>query len=87
MDSPFFNLTPTSRMLPLARILPREAPDPIRVSRALARMTAAARGTHPKRQPLSAISRGGGRYQLVDGNSTYHALLELGEREAVVEIK
>jgi hypothetical protein len=49
-------------------------------------MTAAARGAHPRRPPLSVISRGDGCYQIVDGNSTFHALLEIGERDAIVEI-
>jgi hypothetical protein len=86
MDSPFFAITPTSRVLPLARIFPREPPDPVRIRRALALMAAAARGAHPKRQPLSVITTDDGCYQIVAGNSTFHALLELGEQEAVVEI-
>ena len=87
MDSPFFIITPTSLVLPLASIIPREPPDPARVRRALTLMTAAACGAHPKRQPVTVIFQGDGRYQIVDGNSTFHALLELGEQEAVVEIR
>jgi hypothetical protein len=49
-------------------------------------MAAAACGAQPKRLPLTVISRGDGCYQVVDGNSTFHALLELGEHEAIVEI-
>ena len=85
-DNPFFTFTPTSRLVSLARIFPREAPDPVRVRRAHALMTAAAQGAIPKRQPLSVMARGDGCYQIVEGNSTFHALLEIGVEEAVVEI-
>ena len=86
MDSPFFIITPASWVLPLAKILPREAPDPDRVRRARALMSKAAHGTHPKRPPITVRRLGLEHYKIVDGNSTFHALLELGESEAIVEI-
>jgi hypothetical protein len=86
VDSPFFIITPASCVLPLAQIFPREAPDPARVRRALALMHDAARGVHPRRPPIKVVRLGLERYQIVDGNSTYHALLELGRSEAIVEI-
>jgi hypothetical protein len=86
MISPFFIVTPTSRLVPLAKIFPREAPDPTRVRRAHALMSAAAQGAIPKRHPLAVMPRGDNCYQIVEGNSTYHALIELGEQAAVVEL-
>lgn len=86
LDSPFFIITPASCVLPLAQILPREAPDPDRVRRAHALMKEAARGVQPKRPPITVRRLGINRYKIIDGNSTFHALLELREREAVVEI-
>ena len=86
MDNPFFIMTPCSCVLSLAQILPREAPDPDRVRRAHALMKEAARGVQPKRPPITVRRLGINCYKIIDGNSTFHALLELGEREAVVEI-
>jgi len=86
MGSPFFTITPASQMVPLEKIFPREAPNPVRVRRAHALMAAAARGTGPKRQPITVNATRDGCYRVVDGNSTFHALLELGVPEAVVEI-
>ena len=84
--SPFFVITLASCVLPLAQILPREAPDPVRVRRARALMQDAAHGAHPKRPPITVRRLGIDGYMIVDGNSTFHALLELGESEAIVEI-
>lgn len=86
MENPFVAITPSCRMVPVVKIFPRETPDPMRVQRALVLMAAAAQGVGPKRQPLAVTNREDGCYQIIDGNSTWHALLELGEREAVVEI-
>jgi hypothetical protein len=86
MVNPFFISTPGSCVLPLAHIRPREAPDPARVLRARALMDAAALGTHPKRRPMSVTPCGNDCYLVVDGNSTFHALLAMGEHEAIVEI-
>jgi hypothetical protein len=86
VDSPFFIITPASCVLPLAQILPREAPDPARVRRALALMHAAAHGVHPRRPPITVKRLGIDCYKIVDGNSTFYALLELGESEAIVRI-
>jgi hypothetical protein len=87
MANPYFINTPGSCVLPLARLLPREAPDPARVRRARALMDAAAAlGTNPKRHPLSVTPCGNDCYRVVDGNSTFHALLEIRECDAVVEI-
>jgi hypothetical protein len=86
MANPFFISTPGSCVLPLAHIRPREGPDPARVRNARALMDAAALGTHPKRRPLSVTPCGNDCYRVVDGNSTFHALLEIGESDAIVEI-
>ncbi len=86
MENPFFIITPASCVLPLNKIVPRETPDPARVRRAHALMQDAAHEVHPKRPPITVTRLSIDCYKIVDGNSTFQALLELGESEAVVEI-
>lgn len=86
MVSAFFDLPPGCLILPVSSILPRQAPDPARVKKALAKMSAAARGLGPKRPPLTVAAMEDGRYLLLDGNSTLHALLILGEQDAAVAV-
>jgi hypothetical protein len=84
--NPYFKQTATSVVMPLAHLIRREAPDPQRLKNAHERMAAARRGTFAKRKPIGVVDLGDGTFRVVDGNTTFHALLELGESEAVVEV-
>jgi hypothetical protein len=72
--------------MPLSHLIPREAADPQRLKNARLRMAAAKAGTFAKRKPIGVLDFGNGKFKVVDGNTTFHALLELGETEAVVEV-
>ena len=84
--NPYFKTTATSGVMPLALLVRREAPDPERLKNAHGRMAAARRGTLEKRKPFGVVDLGDGTFRVVDGNTTFHALLEMGETEAVVEV-
>jgi hypothetical protein len=84
--SPYFKTTAFSIVMPLALLVRREAPDPERLKNAHERMTAARQGTFPKRKPIGVVGLGDGTFRVVDGNTTFHALLEMGETAAVVEV-
>ncbi len=84
--SPYFKTTATSVVMPLAHLVRREAPDPERLKNAHERMAGARQGTFEKRKPIGVVDLGNGTFRVVEGNTTFHALLELGETEAVVEV-
>jgi hypothetical protein len=84
--NPYFKITATSVMMPLSNLVAREAPDPQRLKNAHGRMAAARQGSFEKRKPIGVVDMGSGKFKVVDGNTTFHALLELGETEAVVEV-
>lgn len=84
--SPYFKTTATSVVMPLAHLIRREAPDPERLKNAHERMAAARQGMFAKRKPIGVVDLGDGTFRVVDGNTTFHALLALGETEAVVEV-
>lgn len=86
-NSPYFKDTFSSVSVKLSDLVAREAPDPERLKTAHARMKAAKDGVFEKRKPIYVFQMGNGKYKILDGNTTFHALLELGETEAVVEIK
>ena len=86
INSPYFKETSTSIVVPLAALEPREPPDPERLKNAHRRMQAAKAGTFEKRKPIGVVHLGDGHFKVLDGNTTFHALLELGETEAVAEV-
>ena len=86
-NSPYFKDTFSSVSIKLSDLVAREAPDPERLKTAHARMKAAKDGAFEKRKPIYVFQMGNGKYKVLDGNTTLHALMELGETEAVVEIK
>ncbi len=86
MESPFFEITRTSVVIPLDRIIEREAPEPGRLERARMLMQKARSGEGPKRPPIKVVARQDGTYKVVDGNTTLHVLRELGERTAIAEL-
>lgn len=81
----YFIQTERSRLLQLSRIQPREAVDPVRLDRALEKMALAKSGILPKRLPLRIRRDASGTYRVIDGNTTYHALVQLGEVVGLVE--
>ena len=85
--SPFFKDTFTSQVISLDKLVPREEPNPERVKRAHAKMSAAKAGTGEKRSPVKVFDMGNGKFKVLDGNTTLQALKELGETEVVVEVK
>lgn len=85
--SPFFKDTFTSQVVSLDKLVPREEPNPDRVKRAHAKMSAAKAGTGEKRAPVKVFDMGNGKFKVLDGNTTLQALKELGEAEVVVEVK
>ena len=82
----YFIQTSGSRICPISEIRPREPADSERLARALQKMALARSGIIPKRLPIRVISVSGGGYRVVDGNTTYHALVALGEPDGVVEM-
>jgi hypothetical protein len=86
-DSPYFKDTFSSVTMKLSDMIPRELPDPERLKKAHALMAAAKKGMFEKRKPIYVADMGNGKYKVLDGNTTLHALLELGETDAVVEVK
>lgn len=86
INSPYFKETSTSIVVPIAALEPREPPYPERLENAHRRMQAAKAGTFEKRKPIGVMDLGNGHFKVLDGNTTFHALLELGETEAVVEL-
>ena len=86
VDSPYFMNTPESVAVPLAEIVCRETPDPERVKRAQQLMMDAKAGKGEKRKPIEVMKMENGKYRVIDGNSTLHALKELQETTAVVKI-
>ncbi|WP_028324358.1 hypothetical protein [Desulfatirhabdium butyrativorans] len=82
----YFIQTSGSRICPVGNILPREAADPARLARALEKMALARSGIIPKRLPIRVVSVSNGGYRVVDGNTTYHALVALGETNGLVEM-
>ena len=85
-DSPYFAYTPDSLTVPLADIVARETPDPVRVKRAHQLLVDAKAGKGEKREPIEVMKMENGKYRVIDGNSTLHALKELQETTAVVKI-
>ncbi|GEM_PF-5957298 len=85
--SPFFKDTFTSQLVSLDKLVAREEPNPERVKRAHAKMSAAKGGTGEKRAPVRVFDMGNGKFKVLDGNTTLQALKELGETEVVVEVK
>ena len=86
-DSPYFVNTPDSVAIPLSNIVARETPGPERVTRALQLMMDAKAGKRDKRKPIEVVKMENGKYRVIDGNSTLHALRELQEISAIVKIK
>ena len=86
-DSPYFVNTPDSVAIPLSNIVARETPEPKRVTRALQLMMDAKAGKRDKRKPIEVVKTENGKYRVIDGNSTLHALRELQEISAIVKIK
>jgi len=60
--------------------------DQERLRRAQAQVMAARQGRVPKRKPVKVMDLGGGNYGVVDGNTTFHNLKALGEKEVLVEV-
>ncbi|MFH1984760.1 MAG: hypothetical protein ABIL58_23210 [Pseudomonadota bacterium] len=86
-NSPYFKDTFRSVVMKLSDLVPREAADPERLKTAHGRMAAAKDGMGEKRKPISVFEMGNGKFKVLDGNTTLRALMDLGETEAVVEIK
>jgi hypothetical protein len=86
-DSPYFVHTPDSEEVLLADIAARETPDPERVKRAHQLMMDAKASKREKRKPIEVMKMENGKYRVIDGNATLHALKELQETTAVVTIK
>ncbi len=86
INSPYFKETSTSIVVPLAALEPSVPPVPEQLKNAHRLMQAAKAGTFEKRKPIGVAELGNGHFKVLDGNTTFHALLELGETEAVVEV-
>ncbi|WP_156915980.1 hypothetical protein [Desulfatirhabdium butyrativorans] len=85
--SPYFKDTYSSQVMSIDKLIAREPADPQRVKRAHDHMQAAKSGDGEKRKPIYVLDMGNGQYKVLDGNTTLQALKELGETQAVVEIK
>ena len=74
-------------MLNLDLLVPREPADPDRVVRARILMEQASTGVGEKRDPIGVVPLDNGKFRVLDGNTTLQALRDMGETEAIVEIK
>lgn len=82
----YFIQTPDCRVCPVCSLQPREPADPERLARALEKMALARLGLIPRRLPIRVIRVSDGCYRVIDGNTTCHALVALGEPDGVVEL-
>lgn len=73
-----FSPAPGAVEIPLDRIVPREAPDAAKLSRAEALIDKALAGTGPKRRPVFLHENADGTLTPIDGNTTVHALRARG---------
>lgn len=85
--SPYFKATKRSIVMPIDKLVAREAVNPKSLENAHSRMKKAVSGEGEKRKPLSVFAMGNGKYKVLDGNTTLQALKDLGEGKAIVEIK
>ncbi len=61
--NPYFKTNATSVIMPLSRLVPREAPDPQRLKNAHRRMAAARQGSFAKRKPIGVWALGDGKFK------------------------
>ncbi len=87
LSSPYFKITPNSRMLNLKLLVAREPADPERVVRAKILMEQASAGVGEKRNPIGIVPLDNGKFRVLDGNTTLQALRDMGETVAIVEVK
>ncbi len=89
--SPYFDITEDALDVPLADIKPRNPitteEDQQKLGRGKEKMLAAKDGKGEKRSPITAYKREDGQLVILDGNTTYHNLKELGEVSVPVVIK
>jgi hypothetical protein len=76
----YFDKAPDSEVMPIEAITPRETPNMGRVRRAKELMAQSLEGAAPKRPPILLDQNG----KVIDGNSTLHALKEMGMKDAEV---
>lgn len=81
----YFIRTAECRICRLCDIRPREPVEPARLQRALEKMALARSGSIPKRLPIRITGGSDGCCRVIDGNTTYHALVVLGETDGLVE--
>jgi citrate lyase gamma subunit len=87
----YFQSTPTSVTMKLSDVTKREdIPNtPQRQAKkatAIDRMAKSLTGEFPARVPVKVVKRPDGSHKLLDGNTTYHVLQEMGETEIEVEV-
>ena len=89
--SPYFDVSEDAVEVPLADIKPRnvisQAEDIEKLARGKEKMAMAKEGKGQKRAPISVYKREDGTLVVLDGNTTYHALKDMGEVSAPVVIK
>lgn len=89
--SPYFDITEDALDVPLADIKPRNPittkEDQEKLVRGKEKMLAAKEGTDARRAPIQVYRRADGQMVVIDGNTTYHNLKELGEVSVPVVIK
>ena len=87
----YFDVTEDAIDVPLADIRPRNpitsTEDQAKLVRGREKMALAKEGKTPKRAPISVYKRADGQMVVVDGNTTYHALQEMGETSVPVVVK
>ena len=74
----YFQRTPGSRKVRLSRLSRDHIPSEEKVAEAVSRMEKAARGEYPKREPITIRKTAGGRYLVVDGNTTTTVMRQWG---------
>ncbi|MBF0399084.1 MAG: hypothetical protein HQK78_20080, partial [Desulfobacterales bacterium] len=87
VESFYFKNTYSSQVLPLSKLISKQAIDQKSVNTALTYMNEAKNGLLEKRKPVYVLDMGNGKFKVLDGNADYHALKELGEENVVVEVK
>src|SRR4051794_18015739 len=84
----YFDLKPQTQLVPLQAIRPAKPLTAHRTSiqRAEARMREAARGTRPRRAPLTVRPEGDG-FVVLDGNATFGVAVDSGWPDVPVDVQ
>jgi hypothetical protein len=74
----YFQRTPGSKKVRLVQLFRDHTPSEEKIAEAVSRMEKAAEGEYPKREPITIRKLTGGKYLVVDGNTTTTVMRQWG---------